>query len=222
MAAPASPRASAAVPAEDGWTRTMRYIIGRKQVEQALGFLSHVGAVLERPSPEPEGSYCQVAGAALRFRADWSFIAIDDPEGIKTISECAGPALPEPTRSALKDFVSGLSRVDSSPMTPPPGLADLGVHSIIGRALSVQGTEVGRVFIALASRPGRPARTYTVSDAAVATDLARRLSQALLVDRLYRRIGQSSATGPSSTPKIDQEEKSNVGSRSLQQQGRQR
>jgi GAF domain-containing protein len=96
------------------WGQAIRYIVGRKRAEEALGLLAAAGTALGA-SPDREAATQAVADYVVPYLADWCrFDRLDENGSPRTIAVARAAKLPPATAAAFDEFVDRPDRSWSS------------------------------------------------------------------------------------------------------------
>ena len=189
----------------DTWSIAVGYIVGRKRLEEALGFLAAVSRILVCEK-EQDLAVDAAVRLAVPFLADWCAVFRTDETAngsawsIASITEVA-----KDMSAKIHALVQGheLHRRDSVPILWSPGLEkggllsqpefgaqdsflEIGVASAIMVPLTYGGDKLGVLFC-VTTRCGE-GRVYGLADSALAEEFGRRLSGAIQIGRLARMI----------------------------------
>ena len=98
------------------WGEAIRYIVGRKRAEEALGLLSAAGAALSS-LPDLGTATKAVANYVVPYLSDWCRIDRFDGDGTPTkIAVAIAPKLPATLERTFEEFFERPDRAGSSPM----------------------------------------------------------------------------------------------------------
>jgi GAF domain-containing protein len=96
------------------WGQAIRYIVGRKRAEEALGLLAAAGTALSA-TPDREASTQAVANYVVPYLADWCRIdRLDENGSPRTIAVARAAKLPPAMAAAFDEFVDRPDRSWSS------------------------------------------------------------------------------------------------------------
>jgi GAF domain-containing protein len=96
------------------WGQAIRYIVGRKRAEEALGLLSAAGTALSA-TPDREAATQAVADYVVPYLADWCRIdRLDENGSPRTIAVARAAKLPPAMAAAFDEFVDRPDRSWSS------------------------------------------------------------------------------------------------------------
>ncbi|MDR6594575.1 GAF domain-containing protein [Saccharothrix longispora] len=205
---PGTPATSSTSSTQETWGVAIRYIVGRKSAEEALGFLAHCGAALSG-TVDLDVSLREVARAGVAFLADVSRISlVEGGVPAETVTEhVAGldPAVVARQLAFLDDGAAGSG--DRTPDVLAEGhpvvyaesggsateesrsdAAELGVLSALLIPLSVRGRLVGTLTLVRAG--ARKKTGFGPSDVALAGELGRQVAMAVEVARLHRALAE--------------------------------
>ncbi|MBB5953674.1 GAF domain-containing protein [Saccharothrix tamanrassetensis] len=190
---------------QETWGVAIRYIVGRKSAEEALGFLAHCGAALTR-TPDLGAALRDVTRASVAFLADIGRISLVEGEELveSTREHVAGldPAVVDSQLDFLDDGAAG--RGDRTPdvlaarrtaVYAPSGsvaaasLAEAEERGVLS-ALLVPLVVRGQVFgvLTLVRAGVRKKAEFGAADVALAEELARQIGTTVEVSRLRQAL----------------------------------
>ncbi|WP_112261436.1 GAF domain-containing protein [Lentzea terrae] len=193
---------------QETWGVAIRYIVGRKSAEEALGFLAHCGAALSG-TVDLDVSLREVARASVAFLADVSRISLVDGEvPAETVTEHVVGLDPAVVARQLAFFADGAAGLgDRTPDVLAEGkqvvyaesggsateksrsdAAELGVLSALLIPLSARGRMFGTLTLVRAGV--RKKAEFGASDVALAGELGRQITMAVEVARLHRALAE--------------------------------
>lgn len=159
----------------------MRYIVGRKRAEEALGFLAAVSDAIESTTAS-DAAVSRIAELTVPFLADWCAVHRPCAEGpAEPLARAVRPGIEPAKIQALERWLGPPVPGDESGAGGDPA-SRLDVVVALSFPVDFRGRRLGVLTLARLEREG--AAPYRAAELALARELARRLGGLLEIARL--------------------------------------
>lgn len=200
---------------QDTWVTAMKYILGRKRAEEALGFLAEVSKVMAS-SLDYSSTVVTVTGLVVPFLADWCSVDLLSQDG--SACQLAVAVVDQVDQKLAEQFDTFFrpctpSHLDGIPQVLLTGRSETyslsaagmkpeahGPQEVLSRlgltaAMAVPITARQELFgsISLVALERVRGRCYGHADLALAEELARRLASGIEIGQLHHKLRKATA-----------------------------